>query len=132
MNAPARIQRSPLVQTTSRDAFRDFDPTTVDGRILTFIRDRNGATVAEIVEHLGIPHQTASAQVSHLKTSRTVRGVRHPARIHASDEKRPTPSGRPAIVWLLGPSPDAFRSGAVPPFRPNPGPREQLSFGEGR
>lgn len=93
-----RIQRRSTLQVVSREAFRDFDPSTVDGRILAFIAEKGGATVAEIEAALNLPHQTASAQVSHMRAPN--RGL-----LHASDEKRPTPRGRMAVVWKLGKGP---------------------------
>lgn len=108
MTAPARTQRRPLLQVTSREAHRDVDRKTIDDRIVEFVRARGGATVAEICAALGLEHQTASAQVSHMRAP----GPKQ--RLHASDEKRPTPRGRAATVWKVGKGP------SLAPFvRPN-------------
>lgn len=116
MTAPARIQRRPTMQQVSREAFRAFDGVTVDDRILTFIREQNGATVDEIEAALNLPHQTASAQVSHLRAP----GPKQ--RLYASEEKRPTRRGRAAVVWKLG------KGASLAPFVPPNGPRDQLHF----
>ncbi len=123
MTAPARIARRPLVQSTSRSALRDRPLGPVDSQILAVVAAKGGACDHEIEAATGLSHQTCSGNRRHL----VERG-----KLHASSETRPTPSGRKAIVWKLGPSPDAFRPGDVPPFRPAEGPREQMRFGEGR
>jgi hypothetical protein len=111
------MQRRPRYQEeTSGAAFRAFDPTTVDGRILAYIEEHGGATVAELEVALHLPHQTASAQVSHMRSPS--RGL-----LHASDERRPTPSGRAAIVWKLGPAPRPMLFVPAEPIG------DQLSFG---
>ena len=108
MTAPARTQRRPLLQVTSRDAHRDVDRQTIDDRIVEYVRVRGGATVAEICADLGLEHQTASAQVSHMRAP----GPRQ--RLYASNDKRLTPRGREATVWKVGTGP------SLAPFvRPN-------------
>lgn len=105
MTAPARIQRQPLQQVTSREAFRDRPQRTVDEQILDVVRELGGAADHEIEARTGLKHQTISGNRRHL----VERG-----KLHASDERRPTPSGRNAIVWCLG------AGDQVPPFiRPN-------------
>ncbi len=113
MTAPARTQRRPLLQVTSREAFRDAPTRTVDEQILDVVRELGGACDHEIEARTGLKHQSISGNRRHL----VERG-----KLHASDERRPTPSGRNAIVWRLGKGPQ------VPPFvRPN-AITEQIEF----
>jgi len=64
----------------------------IDRRILSYVRDRRGATTDECMNALGMVHQTASAQLSHMAASGLVVD---------SGARRPTRSGRAAIVWVL-------------------------------
>lgn len=110
MTAPARQQRRPLMQTSSRQALRDFQPRagSVDAKILAYLEFMKGygATDSEIEQATGLSHQSISGCRRHL----VERGL-----VHASEKRRPTASGRAAIVWLLGKGP------SVPPFVvPNP------------
>ncbi len=109
MVAPARMQRRPLVQSTSREAFRQrtVRPGGVPDRILEHLKKTGGACDFEIEHALGLPHQSVSGERRHL--------VEH-GLVHATARKRPAPSGRLAIVWAAGPAPDSFRPGDVPPF----------------
>lgn len=93
MTAPARMMRSPLPQPTSRDAFRTRPMSPVDAQILAVIEQNDGACDHEIESWTGLRHQTVSANRRHL----VERGE-----VHASDERRPSPSGRAAIVWKRG------------------------------
>ena len=93
MTAATRIQRRPLVQVTSREAARARPRGTVDEQILDVVRELGGAADHEIEARTGLKHQTISGNRRHL----VERG-----KLHASDERRPTPSGRNAIVWRLG------------------------------
>ena len=106
-----RPQRRPLTHATSREALRAFDPATVDGRILAYVERQGGATVTDLEDALGLPHQTASAQVSHLATA---------GDLHATEDRRPSHSGRACIVWAIGAGP------RVPAFVPPNDPEEQL------
>ena len=110
--APSRVQRRPLVQTTSRSAFRErsLKPGGVPDRILTYLRDSGGACDFEIERALGLSHQSVSGERRHL----VERGL-----VHATTEKRLTPSGFAAIVWKAGRAPDAFQPADVPPV-PSP------------
>ena len=64
----------------------------IDRRILSHVRDRRGATADECLVALNMPHQTASAQLSHMAAAGLVVD---------SGARRPTRSGRAAIVWVL-------------------------------
>lgn len=117
--APARVQRRPLMQPTSREAWRDHQPQGLKRRILALLAT-GPMTDAELGAVLSdVPASAISGDRRHL----VERGL-----VHATAEKRPTPRGKPAIVWALGASPDTFQSAAVPPFvRPN-AITEQIEF----
>lgn len=124
MTAPARIQRRPLVQTTSRAAFRErnLKPGGVPDRILTYLRASGGACDFEIERALGLSHQSVSGERRHLVEHRFV---------HATTEKRLTPAGFPAIVWRAGRAPDAFKPGDVPPLPAPNADGAQMEMAEG-
>ncbi len=73
------------------ESVRDLLPA-VDARIVDAIRAQAGATADEIECVTGLSHQTVSAQIRHLAEA----GI-----LTASSERRPTRSGRAAIVWML-------------------------------
>jgi hypothetical protein len=79
---------------TSRQAYHQHDPETVDGKILGYLHDFGDATDDQLEHHLGLSHQTCSANRRHL----VERGA-----IRATDRKRKTCSGRSATVWELVP-----------------------------
>ena len=54
-----------------------------------------GATCEEVEEVTGLKHQTAAAQIRHMTEAGLLR---------ASTLRRPTKSGRTAIVWTLAPT----------------------------
>jgi predicted Rossmann fold nucleotide-binding protein DprA/Smf involved in DNA uptake len=58
-------------------------------RVLDHIR-RTPSTCFEVEQATGLPHQTASARI---------RGLVLDGRVEDSGDKRPTESGRRAIVW---------------------------------
>jgi hypothetical protein len=107
--APSRMQRVPLQQETSRIAFREHDRETLSQRILRHLEmcGDEGATDCELEAALGgALHSAVSADRRHL----VEKGL-----VHASDLRRPTPRGRPAVVWRAGKGPQ------VAPFVvPNP------------
>jgi DNA-binding transcriptional ArsR family regulator len=82
-----------LYRETSREAWdsiSEFLPV-VDGRIVAAIEARRGATCDEVEQVTGFAHQTVSAQIRHLYEAGLLR---------ESEERRPTRSGRAAIVWI--------------------------------
>ena len=83
-----------VYQQTSGEAWasvRDLLPA-VDAAILVELK--SGATSDEVEERLGFKHQTVSAQIRHMAEAGLVCD---------SGEKRPTRSGRGAIVWVVQP-----------------------------
>jgi len=64
----------------------------VDAVIVRQIERAVGATADEIEHLTGLKHQTVSAQIRHLYEG----GI-----VCASQDRRPTRSGRPATVWIL-------------------------------
>ena len=90
-----------IYRETSRWAWESVadELSYVDREIFTLIAQRGGATCDEIEVFAGFKHQTAAAQIRHM----TEAGL-----LAAGPEKRPTRSGRKAIVWVLAPkSPQA-------------------------
>jgi predicted transcriptional regulator len=81
-------------QPTSRDAWMSVlaHLPQVDASICQVVVEYGGATCDEIEARTGLKHQTASAQVRHLVEA----GVLQP-----SESRRPTQSGRAAIVWVM-------------------------------
>lgn len=84
------------IQETSIEAKEYMDRTgharNMRWRIMSFIRDYNGATCDEVERILGFRHQSASASIRQLvKDGILVKSV----------ERRLTRSGRRAIVWKI-------------------------------
>lgn len=79
---------------TSREAAEEMKPhaSRLALQVLRLIRERRGATCAEIESAMGLAHQTASARIWELAGM----GL-----IEDSGARRPTPSGRRAIVWRI-------------------------------
>lgn len=77
---------------TSTNARRSVDLPTVDDRVLALAnkRPKRGFTCDEAEETLGMLHQTAGAAINRLH---------HRGGLIETDGRRPTRSGRPAIVW---------------------------------
>ena len=118
MTQPARIQRRPLTQTSSREAWRrrrELKPDGVPARILAYLEATGGACDFEVERALGLSHQQCSGDRRHL----VQRGL-----VHASNRKRPAPSGVECIVWCAGEGPQV-PSGLVLTGRPI---REQMTF----
>jgi hypothetical protein len=85
-------QRKP-VRDTSIEALQSQDEETTAhrrNRIWRFIAERGGATCWEVEQAFGALHQTVSAAISNLSAD----GV-----LVDTGERRPTGSGRKAIVW---------------------------------
>ena len=83
----------PHVRDTSIDAFQSQDEETRArrrNRICRFIVERGGATCWEVEQAFGALHQTISAAISNLSAD----GI-----LIDTGERRPTGSGRKAIVW---------------------------------
>lgn len=82
-----------VYRETSREAWDSVlsHLSTVDGDIMARIA-AGGATCDEIEAMTGYKHQTAAAQIRHM----TKAGL-----LVASEVRRPTRSGRKAIVWVL-------------------------------
>lgn len=95
------------------EAMIDHAPN-VRRRIFAFLvsRAERGATDDEIEQALDLSHQTASARRNLL--------VREGA-VENSEAKRPTRSGRAAVVWVADP---AFDIDAKRPGRPRKGPQD--------
>lgn len=90
-----------VYRETSRWAWESVakELSDVDRQIFAVIAQRGGATCDEVEVLTGFKHQTAAAQITHM----TEAGL-----LAAGEEKRPTRSGRKAIVWILAPrSPQA-------------------------
>jgi hypothetical protein len=90
-----RKRRKPAVQDTSREAWRTSEDArrTINKRILAFLEfmKNEGATDREMEDALHIRQSALSGCRRHL----VERGL-----VRASNKRRPTPSGRAAIVWL--------------------------------
>lgn len=87
--APLPAYSNPTTSRSAAESVRE-SAATLRSKVLAFIRDRGGATCDEAEEALGLTHQTASARVNELMNLRW---------IEDSGKKRPTRSGRKAIVW---------------------------------
>lgn len=80
---------------TSRQAHKSIDAATLRGKIRQWISQQaDGATCDEVEQQLRMRHQTASARIRELYRAGDLRD---------SGKRRPTRSGRPAIVWVLAP-----------------------------
>jgi len=82
-------------RNTSQAALESLDENTVSRqkhRVFAHIKSTGGATCWEIEQALGILHQTASAHISRLSKA---------GELIDTDKRRPTGSGRMAIVWGL-------------------------------
>lgn len=105
----ARYGRALAVyRSTSREAWQSVLPylSHVDRAIMDCLAEHmyfdgqgatqvgTGATCEEVETATGLKHQTAAAQIRHLTEAGLVR---------ASAGRRPTQSGRSAIVWELAP-----------------------------
>lgn len=105
-----------VIRPTSRAAFV-LRPDGLSARILERLRTIGPATDAELEAALHASHQAVSADRRHLVERDLV---------HPTSGRRPTPSGRPAIVWAYGPDP-------TPRVAPVVDPSGQVAlFGEGR
>jgi len=90
--SPSEIT-SPRVQETSRAAMESQDSGKKSRReqqILAYIDANGGATCCEVEEALGLLHQSASS---------TITGLRKAGRLFDTGKRRPTNTGRMAIVW---------------------------------
>lgn len=91
----SRYQRVLAVyRETSRLAYQSILPDLpeVDALIVACIHRSGGATSDEVEVATGLKHQTVSAQIRHMCEG----GILAP-----TDNRRPTRSGRLAIVWKL-------------------------------
>lgn len=81
---------------TSREARRSVEPylATMFSQILDVLQERGaaGMTCEEIEQRFGWKHQSASARLHDIRLDHNVRD---------SGLRRPTTSGRNAIVWVL-------------------------------
>jgi hypothetical protein len=88
---------SPGATDTSIAALKSLDPETKARReqqILDFIEAIGGATCHEFEVKLRLLHQSASAAITHLRKA---------GRLVDTGERRPTNTGRAAIVWGAAP-----------------------------
>lgn len=81
------------MRDTSIDAEKTIQKENLEAIVLSFVQGRGlrGATCDEAEVHLGLRHQTSSARFTALNK----RGD-----IVDSGRRRPTRSGRKAIVWI--------------------------------
>jgi predicted transcriptional regulator len=81
-------------QPTSREAWRSVlgHLAEVDAKICEVLLEHGGATCDEVERDTALRHQTVSAQLRHLVEAGLVQN---------SSRRRPTRSGRNAIVWEL-------------------------------
>jgi predicted transcriptional regulator len=81
-------------QDTSREAARAIkeDANTIRARIRELIGQSSGLTCDEVEMKTGLSHQTASARIRELALL---------GDIVDSSQRRPTRSGRKAIVWII-------------------------------
>lgn len=91
-------------QPTSRAAWRSMADQlgAIDGMILRYVLDRNGATCAEVEDALVLSHQTASAQIAHLSKARILTD---------SGATRKNAKGRSCIVWNIAEAADRLPFG---------------------
>jgi hypothetical protein len=84
---------SPRVQETSIAALNSISPKKKARReqnVLNYIKAKGGATCCEIEEAFGLLHQSASSSITRLRQT---------GRLVDSGDRRPTKTGRLAIVW---------------------------------
>lgn len=79
-------------QDTSLAALRSLNGREVDRRVLQHIQHFGGATCDETEKGLDMRHQTASSAIHRLVQV---------GQLYKSDLRRPTRSGRNAIVWRV-------------------------------
>jgi predicted ArsR family transcriptional regulator len=88
------------LQDTSIAAYESLKSETKarrDQRILAYIQTNGGATCCEVETALGMLHQSASATITHLRKA---------GYIVDTGERRPTNTGRMAIVWQVIDAPE--------------------------
>jgi hypothetical protein len=96
MNAITEFRKSitgPRVRATSTAALESISPEEKASRekqILAYIRNNGGATCCEIENALGLLHQSASSMITRLRKA---------GHLVDTGERRPTNTGRLAIVW---------------------------------
>lgn len=81
-------------QDTSRDAARSIkdDANTIRANVRMLIAQSTGLTCDEVEMKTGLSHQTASARIRELALLGDIKD---------SAQRRPTRSGRKAIVWVI-------------------------------
>jgi DNA-binding transcriptional ArsR family regulator len=81
-----------VYRDTSREAWASVSELlpAVDARIVSVIEAQRGATCDEVEQVTGFAHQTVSAQIRHMYEA----GL-----LTETGERRPTRSGRAALVW---------------------------------
>jgi hypothetical protein len=90
---PPPASASPRVQDTSIAALESLDPAVTarkEQQILEYIQRTGGATCWETATALRLPHQSTSPAITKLHRK---------GRIADTGERRPTGTGRMAIVW---------------------------------
>jgi hypothetical protein len=90
---PSSGSTSPRAQETSTDALKSLDPEKQarrEEKIFGYIKTTGGATCCEVEEALGLLHQTASSSITKLRKA---------GHLVDTGKRRPTGSGRLAIVW---------------------------------
>jgi predicted HTH transcriptional regulator len=93
-NIPPRSgSTSPRVQETSIAALKSLDPEKQARReeqIFGYVKTNGGTTCCEVEEALGLLHQSASSSITRLRKA---------GHLVDTGKRRPTGSGRLAIVW---------------------------------
>lgn len=79
------------IQETSLQAYREIEPSLGRLERTVFTAIGSGRTCDELEEITGLPHQTVSARL---------RGLAKREVIADSGDRRPTRSGRKAVVWI--------------------------------
>jgi hypothetical protein len=79
---------------TSKAAAESMEPhvTRLAGLVLDYLKFRGARTCEEVEQGLGFRRSTASARITELKLK---------GKIEDTGERRPTESGRKAIVWRV-------------------------------
>jgi hypothetical protein len=88
---------TPGVQETSIAALESLDPKVKAKReqqILAYIKTNGDATCWEVETQLGLLHQSASSTITRLRSA---------GHVVDTGERRPTNTGRMAIVWGTAP-----------------------------